>query len=129
MAAAEINVLSGPDQGRVLAIEPLPCVIGRSPSSHVVLNGPGVWDQHAEVSLGQDGRLRIHMLGDATGARSEVRESAWALKTGESFSLGGVHLRFGLASGVQRSPKPMEFMAWAALLAVAIFQGWLLFRA
>jgi hypothetical protein len=129
MAATEILVLSGPDQGRVLAIEALPCVIGRCPSSHAVLNGPGVWDRHAEISLGQDGRFRIHMLGDATGARSEVRETEWALKNGESFSLGGVRLRFALASGVQRSPKPMEFTAWAALLAVVILQGWLLLRA
>jgi hypothetical protein len=129
MAATEILVLSGPDQGRVLAIEALPCVIGQSPSSHAVLKGPGVWDRHAEVSLGQDGRFRIRVLGDATGARSDVRETEWALKNGESFSLGGVHLRFGLASGVQRSPKPTEFMAWAALLAVVILQGWLLFRA
>jgi len=124
----ELHVQSGPDQGKVLRLDVLPGVIGRGPSSHAVLQGPGVWDRHAEITLGQDGRFHVRMLGDATGSRAAGHEGSWLLRNGEPFHLGGVRLCFGLGPGRQRPQRPSEILAWVVLALVVTVEAWLAFR-
>lgn len=124
----ELQVQSGPDQGKILKIVSVPCVIGRAPSNPVVVQGPGVWDRHAEVTLSQDGRCQIRMLGDATGSRASAHEASWGLRVGESFHLGGVRLCLGLAPGRQRPQRPAEIIAWVAFAVVVAVEAWLALR-
>ncbi len=124
----ELLVQSGPDQGKVLRIDVLPGIVGRGSSSQAVLQGPGVWDRHAEITLGEDGRFHIRMLGDATGYRASVHEASWMLRNGEPFHLGGVRLCPGLAPGRQRPQRPAEILAWLVFAVVLVVETWLALR-
>lgn len=124
----ELLIQSGPDQGKLLKASSIPCVIGRSAANAVVLQGPGVWDHHAEITLGQDGRFHIRMLGDATGYRTSGHEASWMLRNGEPFHLGGVRLCLGLSPGRQRPQRPAEILAWLVFAFVLIVEAWLALR-
>ena len=124
----ELHVQSGPDQGKVLRVASSPAVIGRNPANAAVLEGPGIWDRHAEVSLSEDGRFHIRMLGDATGSRASRHEASWMLRNGEPFHLGGVRLCFGLGPGRQRPQRPSEILAWVVLALVLTVEAWLALR-
>lgn len=120
----EFVVQSGPQQGQVVRAGSFPFCMGRSRDAHVRIEGPGIWDRHAEVSI-QDGRCFLQVVGDATASCDGVASSGWSLRNGESFLLGGVRLRFLVSAAAQRSLKPLEWMGWIALGLVLLVEAWI----
>lgn len=124
----EFFVQSGPDEGKVLRVGSPPATLGRSSANSLALNGPGVWDRHAEIGVGPDRRFQIQMLGDANGTRGDVPCRSWSLRNGESFQLGGVRVRFSIASVPQRSLSVVEAMGWLGLGLLLVLEAWLAAR-
>ena len=120
-----MHVQSGPDSGKVLRSSSLPFTVGRSPANGACLQGPGVWDRHAEVTRGEDGRCHLRVLGEASATRDGETSQAWGLRNGESFLLGGVRLRFVVASAPQRSLRAWEWAGWFGVAFVVAVEAWL----
>ena len=120
----EFVVLSGPDQGKNHRPTTLPFCIGRASGNGMQLHGPGVWDRHAEVSIAA-GRCKIRIMGEASGSSDGVPRAEWTLRNGECLMLGGVGLRFGIASAPRLSSRPWEWMAWTCIVATLLAEAWL----
>lgn len=89
--------------------------IGRDPSNGWVLSSPGVWGRHAEIRLGQDGRLTIRSVGDAVVSLNGVPIDESPLRWGDSVALGSTVARFHLAAPVQRGLQSWERTLWVVL--------------
>lgn len=123
----ELHIQSGPDAGKILRPPSLPFTVGRAPANGVCLSGPGIWDRHAEVTRGQDGRCHLRVLGEALATHSDKPCEEWGLRNGESFMLGGVRLCFVVGSVPQRSLKAWEWAGWLGVAVVVAVEGWLAF--
>lgn len=120
----EFVIESGPDNGKVLTCPRLPCAVGRSRTVDVRLEGPGIWERHAEVTT-EDGRCFLRVVGHATACRDGVACHGWSLRNGESFMLGGVRLRFAISAAPHGSLRPLEWAAWTAVGWVVVVEAWL----
>lgn len=61
-ARLTLQILDGPDRGRVFRDLPLPLRIGRSADNEVQLNDPKIQPVHCEVYADEHGRDGIHLV-------------------------------------------------------------------
>ncbi|MBI2897753.1 MAG: sigma 54-dependent Fis family transcriptional regulator [Deltaproteobacteria bacterium] len=64
---ARLKVVAGPDKGKELTIEALPCHIGTHEDNDLQLSDPTVSAHHAAVDLGMPHGFRIRDLGSTNG--------------------------------------------------------------
>jgi DNA-binding NtrC family response regulator len=64
--SATLTVVEGLDQGRTVAVEGRPVVIGKDPACDLVLRDPSVSRRHAVISAGADG-FQLEDLGSTNG--------------------------------------------------------------
>lgn len=124
----ELRILSGARQGESVRVE-APVLIGRHSSAGLSMPEPGVWERHAEILRGDDGRLQVRAIGEG-GVSIEskpVREAI--LKSGDRISLGSLVLEFRLATVGQRGLECPERLVWGLLFGAGLLQallvGWL----
>ena len=92
LPALRLRVLSGPDQGRRWDLALDVVRLGSAPDSDVVLTGPTVSRQHAELSR-VEGRLALRDLGSTNGTWVEGVQVVQAyLRPGQNFRLGDTEL-------------------------------------
>ena len=73
-----------------------PVTIGRLPGSTIVIDEPRVSRRHAEVSVGEDGYVRIGDLGSTNGTRvNGLAVTDSTARDGDEIDVGGVKIRIG----------------------------------
>lgn len=124
----ELRILSGARRGESVQIE-APVLIGRHSSAGLSMSEPGVWDRHAEIRRGEDGRLRIRAIGEGGVSIESIPVQEAVLKSGDRISLGSLVVEFRLATAVQRGLVCPERLVWTLLVGAAflqaLFVGWL----
>ncbi|HEX8791367.1 MAG TPA: FHA domain-containing protein, partial [Polyangiaceae bacterium] len=60
-------VLTGPNAGRVAAVEPHGIVVGRGEEADLAVDDPAVSSRHARVAVGPDGGFHIQDLDSTNG--------------------------------------------------------------
>lgn len=108
--ALRIEVLDGPDRGRVLAHEGGDLAIGTAQTNALVLTDPTVSRFHVEIGL-RKGRIRVSDPGSTNGTRIGpvvLRSASVELDAGAELILGDTHLRVSLAQGAGGHPAAHE---------------------
>src|SRR5687767_9139911 len=95
MERLSLVYLTGPEQGRIVALAALPATIGSEPGLEVVM--PGVAGRHAVIDRGKNGDVVLRDAGSEQGtflAGQAVREAV--LRDGDIVELGhgGPRVRF-----------------------------------
>lgn len=114
----ELRFLTGIQAGGRWSARRFPVRIGRRRDSDLVLEDPGVWDQHVEI--GYDAASGFYMTPLSEGAvivNQHPVESA-VLKNGDKLTLGSAVIQFWIAPARQRHFRFLEFLIWAALLGL-----------
>ncbi|MFF1359854.1 FHA domain-containing protein [Streptomyces sp. NPDC058297] len=95
-AAAQLQVVAGPDAGGVHLLHGGEIRVGRSADADVALDDPDVSRMHCAVTLGTDGRVTVTDLGSTNGTTvdgSPVTERPTRLAPGALLRLGESTLR------------------------------------
>ncbi len=124
----QLHILSGKKAGATISISRLPFQVGRAATNGLVLDDPGVWDQHFEIEWPSADALILHSNKKAVTVVNggTVKESA--LHEGDLIEAGGVKLRFGFEPVRQKSLLPRELLTWIALGALSLGQIALIYQ-
>ncbi len=118
----QLDILSGKKAGTQWVTRHFPFRIGRSPQAALVLEEPGVWDQHAEFVLRPGEGVAVLAAKDASVIVNSQPVHEARLRNGDVLEAGSVKLRFGLSPTRQRSLLLRETMTWLALAALCLGQ-------
>ena len=115
----QLLLLSGKQAGTPWVARRFPVRIGRSPSSDLQLEEPGVWDDHLELNLdpAQGVMLTARPESPVTVNRQAVQ--AARLRNGDSIEVGSVRLQFWLAETRQRGLRIREWFVWSLVAAIS----------
>lgn len=89
-----IEILAGPEAGRVVEMTPGVWRVGRAKDNELVLTVESVSSRHLQLEVGADGSVRFKDLGSTNGTFSagvQVKEGEWF--TGSELRLGGCALK------------------------------------
>ncbi len=71
-----------------------PVIVGREPSSDIMINDPSISRRHCQFTLGAEGALLVRDLGSKNGVYvDEKRVSKAIIRPGEVVQIGAVALR------------------------------------
>ena len=118
----QFDILSGKQAGTQWVARRFPFHLGRSPQAALVLEEPGVWDQHAEFTLRSGEGVVVSATTDASIIVNGQPVRQAILRSGDLLEAGSVKLRFGLAPTRQHSLRLREAMTWLALAALCLGQ-------
>jgi predicted component of type VI protein secretion system len=123
----QLQILSGRRAGAKFDGSSLPITIGRSKQSNVSLEEPGVWPSHCKIHWREEG-LFLEVEPGALASVNGVPAPAAPLRNGDTITLGGVTLRFGLSPIQQSSAALREWLTWLALGALCLCQVAIIYR-
>ena len=118
----QLHVLTGRKAGTQAVARRFPFRVGRSSQAALVLDDPGVWDEHLQIDLRPvQGAVLTASAEALTLVNGEtVRETT--LRNGDIIELGAAKLRFGLSATRQRSLRLREALTWITLAATSLAQ-------
>jgi hypothetical protein len=92
----------------------------------MVLDVPGVWNDHAVVELASSGSYTISSCSDASVAVDGVPVSVQKLANGSRVQMGSAELEFRIMPARQRALRVVGWMPWIALCGALFWQALLL---
>lgn len=126
----QLQVLSGKQAGTNIHVEDFPFVIGRAADANARFSDAGVWDRHCQIHFLQSEGFQFAVQPDAALLVNGEQMERGLLRNGDLLELGSVRLRFWLARSRQKGLRFREGLTWAALAALFVVQGtiiwWLL---
>lgn len=123
----QLEVVSGPDQGRVLPLQRKENIIGRDAGAHIILSDSEVSRHHCRISI-EGQRAEIEDLGSTNGTLVNGRavEKAW-LHIGDSIKLGDSLLELRAANDALPKPAALAGQVTdkiASASKAALLKGW-----
>jgi hypothetical protein len=83
-----VQIKHGPNAGKSITLNKLPCFIGRDPINEICLNDPHIIGQHVKI-FAKDNSYYLMDLGGETFINGQaIRRSSTALKSGDVVRLG-----------------------------------------
>jgi len=106
----------------------LPLKVGRSPQCGLVLEQPGVWDDHCELRLANGLVELVPGAKSHTYINGELVQSPTRLRNGDAVTFGGAVGIFEVASPNRRGLRSRELTLWGILALVSLLEILLLIR-
>ena len=103
-------------------VEKFPYRIGRSTQSHLRLEEPGIFEQHASIVPAEHGRFLIRSEGESLLLRGGEALREAQLVPGDELSLGSARIMVSLAPARQKRLALSEAIVWLLLAIVAAGQ-------
>jgi pSer/pThr/pTyr-binding forkhead associated (FHA) protein len=117
----QLSILTGRKADTRMVSRSFPFSIGRAAGSSLVLDDPGVWDQHLEIDCAAD-EIKLSVCTDAVATLNGEPIREGRLRDGDQIGLGQVNLRFSFSPMRQRGLRFREALTWLALAAVSLGQ-------
>jgi hypothetical protein len=118
----QLVILEGAKAGPPCVARHFPFLVGRSARAHLVLDGAGVWDDHARIDFQPGEGFLLEPCAGALVSVNGERTGRTRLRNGDLIECGSVKLRFWLAPFRQRGLRLREGLTWLALGALFAFQ-------
>ena len=103
-------------------IRRFPCVLGRSSSAQLRLEGPGIFEHHVQIELRRADGFALTVLPAALASVNGQQTRGELLHNGDLIDLGGVKLQFWLGQTRQGSLRAREFLTWCGLGLLCLVQ-------
>ena len=104
-------------------VQAIPFSIGREAAADCQIEGPGIWERHAAIQLGSDGRYVVFIREEASCLlNGEVIHASKTLKPGDILKIGEISLRFDLSACAQKSAFIQESLVYVLTGAFIISQ-------
>lgn len=125
----QFKVLSGKTAGSTSVARRFPFRIGRSSGADLVIEEPGVWDDHFHVEFERGNGFVAHPQGDALMTiNGESAREKKLLRNGDSIEIGGARLQFWLGETRQSGMRLRESLVWIGIVLVTLAQVALIYR-
>ena len=85
---ASLHMKRGPQAGKTIVLNQLPCGIGRDPRNEICLNDPHIGNQHARIFASNNDYYLMDLSGNTFINGQAVRNSSVVLKSGDVVRLG-----------------------------------------
>lgn len=125
----QLHILSGRQAGGEIVVRHFPFVIGRG-AADLSMDDGGVWDRHLEIDFTRGEGVTFAARGEAGVIINGAAAASGLLRNGDLVELGAASFRVWLTRTRQRGLRWRESVIWAALLALFVVQGllvwWLL---
>lgn len=118
----QLNILTGGKAGTRWVARRFPVLVGRSPQAALVLEDPGVWDRHLEITSNPSDGMVVSAGAEAIVSVNGQPTRQTALRAGDIIELGSVKLRFDLAPTRQASLTAREVLTWTGLILFCLGQ-------
>ena len=118
----QIKILSGKKAGFSWEARRFPVRIGRSTNSDLRVEEPGVWDDHAKLSLDPAEGFVFESQTNALASINGAPTQHAALRNGDLIEIGSVKLQFWMSEAAQRGLRIREAFVWAIIGAVCLAQ-------
>ena len=118
----QFSILSGKLAGTQWVARRLPFSVGRATPAALLLEEPGVWDRHFQITLRSADGVVLSASTEALTLVNGQRVEQAILKSGDLVEAGAVQMRFGLSPTRQRSLHFREALTWLALGALCLGQ-------
>jgi hypothetical protein len=83
-----VQIKHGPNAGKSITLNKLPCFIGRDPINEICLNDPHIINQHVKIFAKDNGYYLMDLGGETFINGQAIRRSSTALKSGDVVRLG-----------------------------------------
>ena len=124
----QLRILSGKMAGDTRVVRCFPFHIGRAAENDLVLDDPGVWDNHLTLEFQKKAGFILHAAPETFAAINDEPQASAHLRNGDIISFGSAKIQFWLAAPRQRSLQPRELTAWLLVAGVTAFQFVLIYR-
>jgi pSer/pThr/pTyr-binding forkhead associated (FHA) protein len=118
----QFKILSGAKAGTTWVARRFPVQIGRSASSDLHLQEPGIWDEHLRVDFQPSAGFILNTLPDALAAVNGQTIQKAPLRNGDIIEIGSLKLQFWLSETTQRGLRLREGLTWFAIAAISLGQ-------
>ncbi|MCU0787885.1 MAG: FHA domain-containing protein [Verrucomicrobia bacterium] len=118
----ELRILEGTQAGGRRSIRHFPARLGRNPHCDLVLDDPGVWDEHVEIAYDSASGFYMTPLSEGAVIVNQHPVESAVLKNGDTLTLGGAVVQFWIAPAGQRQFRIMEWSLWIGLIALSAGQ-------
>ena len=110
-----LQIREGSSRSKV-TLTRFPANIGRSQAADVVLQSPGVWEQHGRLVLEKDGgKFRLIPEPHAIVFQNGEKVSEAILSNGDKLQIGAAEVQFLIAAARQTSLTRKEAFFWFLL--------------
>jgi pSer/pThr/pTyr-binding forkhead associated (FHA) protein len=116
-----LQVLSGKKAGFQFASAQLPISVGRSTEADLVLDDPGVFPTHFEISRHDEVLVCQAHPNALISVNGKPVERA-TLRGGDIIGMGALNIAFSLSPPRQTSLRLREWLTWIGLAAVCLVQ-------
>ncbi len=123
----QFAILSGNRAGTQVEARRFPFVVGRGPRADLRLEEQGIWEAHFQVEVDSAEGFLLKKTSDALVVVNGELVSAIRLAHGDLIEIGTVRMRFWLAAVQQRGLRWRERLTWAALVALGLFEIYLIY--
>ena len=124
----QLDISSRTKAGTVWLARSFPFVVGRSVSSDLRLDHPGVWDRHFEVRLAMPEGFLLTTQPPATLSINGRGVDSAVLRNGDVIELGDLKIRFSLQAARQSQLRAREALTWLAFVALGVGQLILIYQ-
>lgn len=83
-----VQIKHGPNAGKSITLNKLPCFIGRDPINEICLNDPHIIGQHVKIFAKDNGYYLMDLGGETFINGQAIKRSSTALKSGDVVRLG-----------------------------------------
>jgi hypothetical protein len=118
----QLEVISGNQAGRTFSASHFPVKIGRSPSSDLSLQEPGLKEIHCEIAFERERGLVAHASSGARMVANGGEADEFVLHNGDMLRLGPLDIRFVVTPARQRGLWRRELFVWLVLILTAAFE-------
>lgn len=116
----ELELVRSDQDSKTFPVSKFPCVIGRGSRCDIRLNEPGIWVEHAEITLQPDNSFRIEKKGDGSLLLKGEAITQAEIHAGDIIDLGGVKLRFRLAPVHPGAQSVGDWLFWGSVALVVV---------
>jgi len=124
----QLKILSGKQAGSTSVARRFPFRIGRAPESGLVLEEPGVWQQHLEIEFEPGNGFVANATGEALITVNGEPGQRVLLRNGDRIELGGGCVQFWLGETRQHGFRGRDALVWAGIALVTAAQIFLITR-
>ena len=125
----QFRILSGKMAGSTSVARRFPFRVGRASGSDLVMEEPGVWDDHFHVEFEAGNGYVACPQGDALmTVNGKAAHEKMLLRNGDSIEIGGARLQFWLGETRQSAMRFREFLVWLGIALMTLGQVYLIYR-
>lgn len=124
----QLRILSGKMAGDIQVVRRFPFNIGRAVGNDLILDEPGVWDNHLTLRFQKGEGFTLQTAPETFAAINDESKTAARLRNGDILSFGSIKIQLWLAAPRQRGLRLKELSVWLLLAAVTAFQFFLIYR-